>query len=105
MELLDGFVCFFGGRVFDEGEATGFAGNFVDHQIDGSDWTCLGEIVLEVVFHGLIGKIPYEEPLLIHNVASAQENRSGEDCPGSFTECRILDFTDKLSSDTDTFVL
>jgi hypothetical protein len=78
MELLDGFVGLLLSAKFDEGKATGFAGHFIHHKIDGSDNPNLREMILKIIFHGLIGQVAYEEPGGIHNTrVSLKKPRGG----------------------------
>ena len=67
VEHFDGLVGFFGGGHFHEGEAAGFAGELVHHDVDGTDHTRRGEMILQVVVRRLIGKVSYEETRFIHN--------------------------------------
>lgn len=61
MEHLDGFAGLFGRGHFHEGEAPGFAREFIHHHIDGTDNTGRGEVLLKVAVCGLIGEVSYEE--------------------------------------------
>src|SRR5689334_15905356 len=67
MEHFHGLVRLVRGGHFDEGEAAGFAGELVEHDVHGCDNAGLGEIILQVVVHGLVGEVSYEETGLIHD--------------------------------------
>ena len=67
VEHLHSFVRFVGGRELDESKPTGFACELVHHQVDGIHDTCLGEVLLEVVFHRLVREVTDEESRLAHN--------------------------------------
>src|SRR5207248_2461226 len=43
VEHLDSFIGFFGRGQFNESKPAGFAGEFVQHQVDGGDDTGLGK--------------------------------------------------------------
>ena len=68
VEHLHRLVCFLPGGVFDEGKAARFASELVQHQIHGSDDTCLGKILLQVIFHRLVSEITNEESRFVHCV-------------------------------------
>lgn len=98
VELFDGLVRLLVAPEFNECEATGFSSHLIEHKIDGGDDASLGEIILKIIFHGLVGQVTYEEPSRIHNTRVV-EKTAWEDCTGRITECRLR-FT--LSSDTNT---
>jgi hypothetical protein len=64
---FDGLVGVFCARHFHEGEAAGFAGELVQHHVNGSDNARLGEKILQIIVHCLVGKVAYEETRFIHN--------------------------------------
>jgi len=64
---LDRLVGFFRAAHLDEGEATGFAGEFVQHHVYRGHDAGLGEEILQIVVHRLVGEVAYEETRFIHN--------------------------------------
>ena len=56
----------------DEGKTPGFACEFVQHEVDRTNYTRLGEILLEVVFHRLVREVTNEESRLAHNGSNAR---------------------------------
>lgn len=66
MKHFDRFAGFFGCGKFHKSEASGLSREFVHHEVDGGDNTCLREIVLQVVFHRLVREITDEESRLVH---------------------------------------
>src|SRR5437867_5067502 len=95
VEHLDRFVGFFRRGEFDESEATGFAGEFVEHQVHRSDYACLREILLQVIFHRLVREITYEESgFVVHTIwLSRSKNPVGGFCTGRITECLTASLT------------
>src|SRR5207302_6840865 len=83
VEHFDRFVGFFRRGEFDESEATGFAGEFVEHQVHRSDDACLREILLQVIFHRLVREITYEESgFVVHTIGCpAQKTQWGDSAP------------------------
>lgn len=57
VEHLDGVGRFFRGGELDKGEAARFAGELVEHHVDGTHDTGLAKVVLQIVFKRLEGKI------------------------------------------------
>jgi len=60
VEHFNGLISFSLRAHLDEGEAAGTAGRPILHDVDRHDRASLGEIVLEVVFGGVIGEVTYE---------------------------------------------
>ncbi len=60
MELFNRLVGFLGRGELNESEPARPAGHFIQHQVDGSDNTGLREIILQIIFHGLVGEIADE---------------------------------------------
>jgi len=67
MEHFHRFVGFVAAGHFDEGEPAGFSRELIEHDVHRRDNAGLGKIILQVVVHGLVGKVAYEEARLIHD--------------------------------------
>src|SRR3989440_9761701 len=86
------FVGFLRRGVLDEGKAARFAGKFVEHQVHRSDDACLGEVLLQVVFHRLVGEIAYEESgFVVHTIGCpAQKTQWGDSAPAGSLNVSLL---------------
>src|SRR3954469_25035083 len=71
VEHLHGLVRIGRRGELDKGKAPGFACEFVQHEVDRTYDTSLGEILLEFIFHRLVREVPYEESRLAHNESNA----------------------------------
>lgn len=69
MEQFDGLLGLGGTGEFNECEPTGLAREFVEHDVDAHHHAGLREIILQVLIHGLVREIAYEEAGLVfrHN--------------------------------------
>jgi hypothetical protein len=106
VKLFHGLAGFFRRGEFNEREAAGLARHFVLHQVYRRHDARLGEILLEIILHGLVGQVAHEESVFIHKVMSAQENYVGRTATaGSLNVVFLVRFADNLSADTDTLVL
>ena len=54
------FVCFIGAGEFDECEAAGFPGEFIEHEIHGGDAPGRGEKLLKILFQRLVREVTDE---------------------------------------------
>jgi hypothetical protein len=61
VEELDGLVRFVGAAHLNEGETAGLAGELVNHDVDRGDNTSGGKVILQIVFHRLVGEIAHKE--------------------------------------------
>ena len=66
VEHFNGFGGFFRGGHLDERKASGLAGEFVKHHIDGPDHAGLREVILQIVRLGLVGEVAHEESCWVH---------------------------------------
>jgi len=64
---FDRLVGVFRAAHLDKREAARFAGEFVQHYVDRGHDAGLGEEILQIVVHRLVGKVAYEETRFIHN--------------------------------------
>lgn len=69
MEQFDSLLGFSGAGEFNEREPTGFAREFVEHDVDTHHHAGLREVILQVLIHGLVREIAYKEAGLVfrHN--------------------------------------
>jgi hypothetical protein len=90
MKHLYRLVGIFRSSHLNEGKTPGFTGELVHHYIDGINDSRLGKMILQIIVHGLVGKVAYEETRFIHNqyTFGRSKNRVGSCCPGSSSECR-----------------
>src|SRR5262245_38352539 len=107
MEHFHRFGGFFCCGHFHKGEAARLAGELVEHHVNGAHDTCGGEILLQVVVHGLVRKIPHEETRIIHNqyTLAVQKTEWGVAALAVALNVALNKFPTICLSDTDTVVL
>jgi hypothetical protein len=94
VEHFDGALGLLSGGELDKREATGAAGELVEHQVDVQDDPGSGEVVLDVSLHRLVGQIAHEETILVVHNTRAASNTAWESAPGrTLNEGPTLDLT------------
>jgi hypothetical protein len=82
MEQINGLLGIGGTGEFNEGKPAGLAREFVEHDVDAYHHAGLREVILQVLIHGLVREIAYEEAGLVirHNCVLL--------CPVKIHRCR-----------------